>query len=102
MVRTEAGKPLLSTNSFAAEGTVLTSVTGLLVTKWGNCSTFSARITVPPLHNGTKISKTERSKQIEVEAKTPAKSSEVKILIAQCVKATVLQCSIATPFGRPV
>ena len=63
---------------------------------------FSAKMTVPPQVKGAKISKTERSKQIEVEARTPDNSSLVKAPCAQDKNATVLRCSIATPLGWPV
>ena len=36
---------------------------------------FSTSTTRPPRHRGTKSSKTERSKLIEVEASTPVNSS---------------------------
>ena len=89
-------------NSAMADGTVLIKVTSWRAGKPGNCRALSARITVPPQLNGTNNSNTDKSKQIDVDARTPANSSRVKILFAQWMKATVLRCSMATPFGLPV
>jgi hypothetical protein len=77
-VRTVPGKPPILTNSAAAEGTVLTSVTSPAAASVGNSKALAARITFPPTPSGTKISKTERSKQTEVEASTPDNCSESK------------------------
>ena len=44
----------------------------------GSSSALAARITDPPVVNGTNSSKTERSKQIEVDASTPVRSSGEK------------------------
>jgi hypothetical protein len=63
---------------------------------------FSARITRPPQESGTKSSKTERSKDTEVAARTPERSSAPKTCRPQQARATALRCSIATPLGRPV
>ena len=63
---------------------------------------LSARITRPPQASGAKISKTDRSKQTDVAASTPASSSSENTPRAQRTIATALRCSIATPFGRPV
>jgi hypothetical protein len=41
----------------------------------GRCKRFSASTTLPPVERGAKISNTERSKEIEVEARTPERSS---------------------------
>jgi hypothetical protein len=47
---------------------------------------------VPPQVKGVKISKTERSKQIDVEARTPDSSSLVKTECAQDKNSSVLRC----------
>ena len=44
----------------------------------------------------------ERSKQIEVDAKTPASCSVLKTECAQFTNATALAWAIATPLGLPV
>src|SRR6185295_10370513 len=90
------------TNSTIAEGTVLINVTCCdagCVARW---STSSPRITAPPQESGAKISNTERSKQIEVDAKTPASSSLENVFSAHWRKLITERCSIATPFGCPV
>src|SRR5215213_3084401 len=102
MVRTEVGTARWRTSSVIADGTVLRSVTSPAAAKFGTSSALAARITLPPQANVTKISNTERSKEIEVAARTPAKSAGVKTVRAQHAKATALRCSIATAFGRPV
>ena len=78
------------------------SVTSLASGRLGNCSAFSAMITLPPQLSVANNSNTERSKQMEVEAKTPANTSGVNTSRAQCKSVTALWCSIATPLGRPV
>ena len=94
--------PPMRTNSAMAEGTVLIKVTCQAAGSTGNWRAFSARMTVPPALSGTKSSKIERSKQIEVEKSTPASSCGEKIVLAQFTKVTGLWCSTATPFGLPV
>jgi hypothetical protein len=59
-------------------------------------------MTAPPKDKGAKISNTERSKQIEVEAHAPASSSFEKVFRAHVRKLITERCSIATPFGFPV
>jgi hypothetical protein len=68
----------------------------------GSCRAFSARITVPPTESGRKISNTDRSNPMEVEASTPANCSRVKTCAAHANSTVTLACWIATPFGRPV
>ena len=101
-VRTEDGRPPLRTSSAIAEGTVLTSVTSPDAARSGSARALSARITAPPRTRGRKISKTDRSKLIDVAASTPASSSGEKTSEAQSSRATALRCSIRTPLGRPV
>src|SRR5437016_3131585 len=86
----------------AAEGTVLSKVTSVRAARCGKERAFSAKMTFPPQLKGAKSSKIERSKQSEVDAKTPLSSSLEKTLIAQERNATVFRCSIATPLGFPV
>src|SRR5438045_4027880 len=93
--------PRTLTNSAIAEGTVLTSVTSATANS-GKCKAFSTSITLPPEQSGAKISNTERSKQVDVEASTAERSCVSKVDMAQFRNATVLACSTATPFGRPV
>ena len=72
---------------------------------WGRAESaraFSARITVPPAERGAKSSKIERSKQIEVPARTPESSSDRKVFFAQAVRCAALPCEIATALGTPV
>ena len=85
-----------------AEGTVLMSVTSEAADSPGNARAFSARMILPPQVNGANNSNTERSKQMEVEARTPVRSSFVKTLCAHSRNVAALKCSIATPFGFPV
>ena len=68
----------------------------------GSARASPARIAVPPQESGANSSKTERSKQIEVEASTPARSAAAKASRAQCIRSTAERCSTATPLGRPV
>ena len=57
----------------------------------------------PAQAEGQKSSKTERSKQIEVEARTPASCGGGEHDPGPSwISATALRCSIATPLGRPV
>jgi hypothetical protein len=80
----------------------LTSRTWSAAADSGSASAFSTTITRPPSASGRKISKTERSKEIDVAASTPDSSSAVKTPAAHDRSATPLSCSIATPFGTPV
>ena len=100
-----AGRPPSCTSSAMAEGTVLISVTRCfagIADVADNAKALSTRMAVPPPVSGTKSSKTERSKQMEVEARTPARSAAGNERCAQATIATALRCSIATPLGRPV
>ncbi|CAM5730498.1 hypothetical protein SALBM217S_09589 [Streptomyces griseoloalbus] len=58
--------------------------------------------TVPPTDSGAKISKTDRSKDTDVAASVCDNSSCEKTRPAQDSIATTWECSIITPFGRPV
>ena len=77
-MRTEAGTAPSRTSSDMAEGTVLISVTSSFAGSSGSSRAFSARITVPPQARVTNSSKTDMSKQIDVEPSTPASSSSEK------------------------
>ena len=55
-----------------------------------NPSALPVTITFPPQLSGTKISKTERSKQIDVDASTPDNSSSEKVSFAQCISTLAL------------
>ncbi|MNT71545.1 hypothetical protein D3C72_2100400 [compost metagenome] len=59
-------------------------------------------MTLWPRLKGKKSSKTERSKQMEVDASIPSSISEGYVSRAQRSMATALLCSIATPLGLPV
>ena len=85
-----------------AVGTVLISVTPKLSGSSDRANTSLARMTRPPALRGTNNSKTDRSKQMDVLASTPPRSSASKKRRAQSTKATLLRCSMATPLGWPV
>ena len=63
---------------------------------------LAARITVPPSASGTNSSKTETSKEMDVEASTPDSSRAENTSRDQATRATTLRCSTATALGRPV
>src|SRR5438093_9978932 len=86
--RTLLGTPSTFTRAVIADGTVLINVTWSRAGKVGKAVAFSAKITVPPQVKGTKISKTERSKQIEVPANVPINSSGGKTVCAQVRNST--------------
>src|ERR1700674_5444121 len=102
MGRTDAGTAPTRSSSAIAEGTVLIKLTA--AERGGDASARgkSPRITGPPQASGTNSSNTERSKQIEVPAKTPARSAGENVRCAQATRAAALRCSMAPPFGRPV
>src|ERR1700687_4645356 len=102
MVRTDAGTAPRRSSSAIAEGTVLIKLTAGGRGGDASARASSPRITVPPQASGTNSSNTERSKQIEVPAKTPARSAGGDVRGAQATRAAALRCSMATPFGRPV
>ena len=97
-----------------ADGTVLMSVTSFAAGKVDKCNAFSARITLPPQLSGTNSSKTDKSKQMEVENRVPLNNPGRRLVFAaragvsgkkssaQSISVTGLRCSIATPFGLPV
>ena len=85
-----------------ADGTVFTRVICEAAGSAAKARAFCAKITFPPDVKGANSSNTERSKQMEVEANTPAISSGVKTVCAHDKNATALRCSIATPLGLPV
>ena len=101
-VRTAAGSPCWRSSSPSTEGTVLISVTRAAAGRRASEKAFSARITVPPQHSGASSSNTERSKQIEVEARTPASSAGENAARAQCASTAALRWVMATALGRPV
>jgi hypothetical protein len=68
----------------------------------GSARAFSARTMRPPWASGTKISKTERSKQTEVEASTPSSSSAEKISPAHATNEAAFRWLTPTAFGSPV
>src|SRR5712671_3565474 len=92
----------MRSNSRIADGTVLMSRTSFARGRVGNSKAFFARIIFPPQLNGTKSSKMDKSKQIEVAASIPESSSAEKTFCDHKIKLTALRCSIATPFGAPV
>ncbi len=99
---TVAGRPPKRSSAAIAEGTVLIRVTAALAGRAGSARASATTTTVPPRASGRNSSKTERSKVIEVEARTPASSAGVNVSPAQRSSATALRWVIATPFGRPV
>ena len=70
-------------SSLIIEGTVLMSVTLSRCNDSGNSKAFSIIIMLPPKPKVTNISKIERSKQIDVEAKTPENSCGENLSFAQ-------------------
>src|SRR5262245_53379495 len=102
MVSTDAGMAPAFTNSAMAEGTVLISDISAAGADVNNSSAFSTSRAAPPQHRGANNSKTERSKQIEVEANTVCNSSGLNTSRDQLSMATALLCSMHTPFGAPV
>src|SRR5215510_13765651 len=102
ITRTDCGIATRFSNSFIADGTVFNRLTLVLLGILARARAFCARMTVPPQVKGAKISKTDRSKQLEVAAKTEDSSSWVKVECTQDKNPTVFRCSRATPLGWPV
>ena len=98
--RTLGGSAPASTSALAAEGTALTIVTS--GESASSESALSTTTTVPPAHSGTNSSKTETSKQIEVDASTRETWSAERSRRAQATIVTALRWVSSTPFGRPV
>ena len=92
----------MRTNSLMLDGTVLMSLTWSRLGISPKAKAFSATSTAPPQLRGTKISKMERSKQIEVEASTPASSSCENTSCAQFTNIAGLRWRIIAPLGLPV
>ena len=76
MVQTDDGIPFSRNSSAMADGTVFTRVTCEGAGSAAKASAFCTKITFPPDVKGANSSNTERSKQMEVEANTPAISLE--------------------------
>src|SRR6516164_8915636 len=87
-------------SSAITEGTVFSNVTPVACA--GILIGLVARMTRPLQHKGANISKTDKSKQIEVEASTPARSSLLNVEQAQLMKVAALWWQMLTPFGIPV
>src|SRR5579864_6988658 len=102
IVRVAAGIALSRTNSLIADGTALTILIRSGQAKSASSSAFFTTNAVPPQVKGPKISKIERSQQMEVQAITPASSSTEKASCAQCRNTTALLWRIAIPLGLPV
>jgi hypothetical protein len=81
---------------------VFTNVTSSRDSRPGSASASSTRTAAPPHESGANNSKTERSKQIEVEKRTPRNSSREKTPCAQRRRVQALACVMATPLGLPV
>ena len=74
-VRTDAGTLPIRTSSVIAEGTVLIRVVRSAVRELRSTAERSQRtMTDPPRLKGANSSKTDRSKQIDVEKRVPASS----------------------------
>ena len=101
-VRTEAGRVPSATSSFIADGTVLIRVTSPVPACSATPRASSASTIRPPVESVRKISKTDRSKQTDVPARTPESSSAAKSSAAQSIMAPAAPWEMATPFGRPV
>ena len=69
---------------------MLISVTAPAAGRRGRSRALSARMTVPPWVSGANSSKTERSKESEVEASTPESSSGLNAAAAQRSSVTAL------------
>src|SRR5690348_15123054 len=102
MTRTDSGILFILTNSRMAEGTVFTRVTPAAFASSASSSALPTTTVEPPQLRGTKISNTERSKQIDVDANTRDSSSGKNVSRHQCKNATTLEWQIATPLGFPV
>src|SRR6478609_6503984 len=102
MTRTDSGIPFILINSRMAEGTVFTRVTSVAFVASASSSALPTTTIEPPQLRGAKISKTERSKQIEVEANTRNRSSGEKTSWDQRKNVTALPWLMATPLGFPV
>src|SRR5205085_4917785 len=96
------GRQPMRSNSAIAEGTVLIKLTLCRCSDDARARASSTRSTEPPHPSVTKISKTDRSKQIDVQASTCVSSSGLKSFRAHAHSATALAWRIMTPFGLPV
>src|SRR5436305_10441 len=101
MVRTEGGTPDNRTSSLITLGTVLMRVTGTWSPASANARVSRSRKMLPPAANETKISKTDKSKQMEVPASVHASSSREYRDCAQNTRFTTLRWRMRTPLGRP-
>src|SRR6266700_2449156 len=101
-VVTDCGSPWIRRISCMIEGQVFTTFTCSRADMVARSSTLPGNITFPPQLKGTKISYTDRSKQIEVEANMPFNSSELNTSRAQYISAATLECRTPAPFGFPV
>ncbi len=103
-MRTVGGTALSWTSSAITEGTVLISVSRRFSSAdmAARARALSTRWTAPPQASVPKISKTDMSKQIEVEPSTAASSAGLNVARVQRISTVTLRCSIATPLGRPV
>src|SRR5215467_12848466 len=102
MIRTDSGIPFILTNSHMAEGTVFTRVTPVAFAVSASSSALLTTTVEPPQLRGAKISNTERSKQIDVDANTRESSSGKNVSWHQCKNVTTLEWQMATPLGFPV
>src|SRR5579864_1590141 len=101
-VRTFEGIVFIRASSRRAEGTVFTSFTCSRFGMPASSKAFSATSTEPPQASGTNISKTDRSKQMEVENSTPDRSSGGNTSSDQWINVATLLWQMATPLGFPV
>src|SRR5262245_46668139 len=102
MTLTDSGMPFILTNSRMAEGTVFTRVTPAAVAASASSSALLTTTVEQPQLRGAKISNTERSKQIDVDANTRDSSSRKNVSRHQCKNVTTLEWQMATPLGFPV
>src|SRR5215510_9396296 len=84
----DGGSAPVCNSCVTADGTVLSKVACSLAA--GSWRAFTASITLPPEHNGTNSSNMDKSKQIDVDAMTPAKASTSYTSRAHDQSATVL------------
>ena len=75
---TESGRPRDSSRVCITDGTVFSILTSCLCGESDRSMAESTRMIFPPQQSVPKISKIDRSKQIEVAASTPESSSSVK------------------------
>lgn len=101
-VSTEAGIAPCSTSSAMADGTLLIRLMSGAAAPLHRSRMVSTSTTWLPPESGAKISKIDRSKQIEVEHSTLRSSAAENCARDHCKKLVAAPWAIITPFGKPV